>query len=66
MVLITRTELIDKSDKVCAHPDTVNVQAPSDRARERAPECKTLYKLFNSQACATTLSRTDHHAVRAA
>ena len=55
MVLITRTEFIDKSDKVCAHPDTVNVQAPSDRARVSAPECKTLYKLFNSQSLCNDL-----------
>ena len=55
MVLITRTELIDKSDEVCAHPDTVNVQAPSDRARVIAPECKTLYKLFNSQSLCNDL-----------
>ena len=55
MVLITRTELIDKSYKVCAHPDTVNVQAPSGRARVIAPECKTLYKLFNSQSLCNDL-----------
>ena len=47
MVLITRTELIDKSDKVCAHPDTIrHQQAPGLDAIHRRPFAKQMFRIL--------------------